>query len=59
MTNRDVGAHWLSDRVGLSMLLVVSGAFATLIVITQLPYVLLAIVLAYLLNSPSGVSNST
>lgn len=50
MTNRDTGVRWPADRVGLSILVVVSGTFASLIVLTQLPYIILAIVLAYILT---------
>jgi predicted PurR-regulated permease PerM len=49
MTKRGAEARWPSDRVGLSILAVVSGVFAALIVLTQLPYIFLAIVLAYVL----------
>ena len=50
MTSRDIEARWPSDRTGLSLLAVVSGAFATLILLTQLPYIILAIILAYVLT---------
>lgn len=50
MTNRDAEERWPSDRVGLSLLAVLSGVFAALIILTQLPYIILAIVLAYVLT---------
>ncbi|MDZ7700834.1 MAG: AI-2E family transporter [Halobacteriales archaeon] len=50
MTNRDVESRWPSDRVGLSILAAMSGVFAALIILTQLPYIILAIVLAYVLT---------
>lgn len=49
MTKDVATERWPSDRVGLSILAVVSGGLAALIVLTQLPYILLAIVLAYVL----------
>ncbi|QZY00927.1 AI-2E family transporter [Halobaculum rubrum] len=50
MTAEDTEARWPSDRTGLSFLAVVSIVFAALIVLTQLPYIILAIVLAYVLT---------
>ncbi len=50
MTTRDDTPRWPSDRVGLSILAVVSGVCAALIVLTQLPYIVLAIILAYVLT---------
>lgn len=50
MTKQAAETRWPSDRVGLSILAVVSGVFAVLIALTQLPYILLAIVLAYVLT---------
>ncbi|MDZ7701399.1 MAG: AI-2E family transporter [Halobacteriales archaeon] len=50
MTNQGARSRWPSDRIGLSLLAVLSGAFAALIVLSQLPYIFLAIVLAYVLT---------
>ena len=50
MTNQDSDERWPSDRTGLSLLAVVSGVFATIIVLSQLPYIFLAIILAYVLT---------
>jgi predicted PurR-regulated permease PerM len=50
MTKHDADVRWPSDRVGLSFLAVVSIVFAALIILTQLPYIILAIVLAYVLT---------
>lgn len=49
MTDRAAEGRWSSDRIGLSILAVVSVVFSTLIILTQLPYIVLAIVLAYVL----------
>lgn len=43
------GSDWVSDRTGLTVLAVVSGLLAALIVLPYLQYVLLGIVLAYVL----------
>lgn len=50
MTKQDATADWPSNRVGLSILAVVSGVFAAVIIFTQLSYILLAIILAYVLT---------
>jgi len=49
MTPQGSQPRWPSDRVGLSILAAMSGVLTALIVLTQLPYIMLAIVLAYVL----------
>ena len=49
MTEQGDRQHWFSDHVVLSILAVVSGVLGLLFVFTQLQYILLAIVLAYIL----------
>ncbi|WP_199174802.1 AI-2E family transporter [Halegenticoccus soli] len=49
MTEQGDRQHWLSDHVVLSILAIVSGVLGLLFVFTQLQYILLAIVLAYVL----------
>ncbi|WP_224269206.1 AI-2E family transporter [Haloprofundus salinisoli] len=50
MTEEGDRPRWFSDRAGLSILAAVSGILAALLVLTQLQYILLAIVLAYVLT---------
>ena len=50
MTKQGSKARWPSDRVGFSILAVVSSVFAALIIVTQLSYIILAIILAYILT---------
>ncbi|WP_083851146.1 AI-2E family transporter [Halogranum rubrum] len=49
MTEQRDRQHWFSDHAVLSILAVVSGVLGLLFVFTQLQYILLAIVLAYVL----------
>lgn len=50
MTEKGMQPPWFPDRVGLSVMAIGSGILACLIVLTQLQFVLLAIVLAYVLT---------
>ena len=50
MTEQGDRQHWFSDHVVLSILAVVCGVLGLLFVFTQLQYILLAIVLAYVLT---------
>lgn len=50
MTEQGDRQHWFSDHIALSILAVVSGVLGLLFVFTQLQYILLAIVLAYVLT---------
>ena len=49
MTENGSQPPWFSDSVGLSILAVGSGVLAALLVFTQLQYILLAVILAYVL----------
>ena len=49
MADRPDSPGWLSDRLGLTLLAIVSVALATLVLLPYLQYVLLGIVLAYVL----------
>lgn len=50
MTEQVEEERWPSNRVGLSILAVLSSVLAAIIIVTQLPYIILAIVLAYVLT---------
>lgn len=49
MARQGARTNWFPDRIGLSLLVIISVILAGLIVLTYLQYVLLAIILAYVL----------
>lgn len=49
MSSRDIDPRWPTDNTGLALLVVVCVGVTALIILTQLAYILLAIILAYVL----------